>query len=183
MYSNISQILLQYKTWVYYKKIDSTKSMGVCYWCVKIPQPRYMGHGLKVITFYVQKHIVEKVSWSRASSRQAARSARICESGLLDLLYFQNLSSTPLPSPNTRCLSILFFLLHSLSIVLPSLPITDSLFPILFPPLTFLFILPLSRSNSLWYGPIFTYGLMESLCPPYPRPSSAHETYPTLDLP
>ena len=28
MYSNISQILLQYKTWWYYKKFDSTKSLG-----------------------------------------------------------------------------------------------------------------------------------------------------------
>ena len=34
-----------------------TKSLGVYYWCFKIPQCGYMGHGLKLITFYVQKHI------------------------------------------------------------------------------------------------------------------------------
>ena len=33
------------------------KSVGVCYWCVKIPQCGYMEHGLKDIAFYVQKHI------------------------------------------------------------------------------------------------------------------------------
>ena len=57
MYGNISQILLLYKTWGYYNKFDSTKLLGVCYWCVKIPQYAFTGHGLKVITFYVQKHI------------------------------------------------------------------------------------------------------------------------------
>ena len=57
MYSNISQILLLYKTWWYYNKFDSTKSLGVCYLRVKIPQCRYMEHGSKHITFYVQKHI------------------------------------------------------------------------------------------------------------------------------
>ena len=31
--------------------------LGVYYWCVKIPQCRYMEHGLKYITFYVKKHI------------------------------------------------------------------------------------------------------------------------------
>ena len=41
----------------YYHKIDSMKSMGVCYWCVKIPQCWYMEHGLKDIAFYFQKHI------------------------------------------------------------------------------------------------------------------------------
>ena len=58
MYSNISQILLLYKTWQYCNKFDSPKSLGVCYWCVKIPQCGYVEHGLKHISFYVQKHIV-----------------------------------------------------------------------------------------------------------------------------
>ena len=57
MYSNISQILLLYKTWGFHNKFDSTKSLGVYYWCVKIPQCRYMEHGLKYFTSYVQKHI------------------------------------------------------------------------------------------------------------------------------
>ena len=57
LYSNISQILLLYKTWGYCNKFDTTKLLGVCYWCVKIPQCRYMKHGLKHIKIYVQKHI------------------------------------------------------------------------------------------------------------------------------
>ena len=35
----------------------TTKSLGVCYWCVKIQQCGYMELGLKHITFYVPKHI------------------------------------------------------------------------------------------------------------------------------
>ena len=31
--------------------------LGVCYWCVQIPQCGYMGHGLKLVKFYIQKHI------------------------------------------------------------------------------------------------------------------------------
>ena len=58
LYSNISQILLLYKTWGCYNKFAFTKSLGVCHWCVKIPQYGYMEHGLKHIKFYVQKHIV-----------------------------------------------------------------------------------------------------------------------------
>ena len=52
LYSNISQILLLYKMWGYYK-FYSTKSLGVCYWCVQIPQCRHIENGLKYITFYV----------------------------------------------------------------------------------------------------------------------------------
>ena len=57
MYSNISEILLLYKTWEYYNKFDSAESLGVYYCCVKIPQCGYMEHGLKYIMFYIQKHI------------------------------------------------------------------------------------------------------------------------------
>ena len=56
-YTTNCQILLLYKTWRYYNKFDSTKSLGVCYWCVKLPQCGCMEHGLKHITFNVQKHI------------------------------------------------------------------------------------------------------------------------------
>ena len=63
MYSHISQLLLLYKMWRYYNKFDSTKSLGVYYWCVKIPQCKYMENGLKYITFYVQKHIVHLVMY------------------------------------------------------------------------------------------------------------------------
>ena len=62
MYSNISQILLLYKTWWYYNKFACTKSLGACYWCVTIPQCGFMEHGLKHITFYVQKHIAALVT-------------------------------------------------------------------------------------------------------------------------
>ena len=68
MYSNISQILLPYKTWRYYNKFDSPKSLGLRYWYVKIQQCGYMKHGLKHISFYIEKHIV-------------ARDTRICETG------------------------------------------------------------------------------------------------------
>ena len=57
LYSNISQILLLYKTWRHYNKFYSMKSLEVYYWCFKIPQCRYMEHGLKHITSHVQKHI------------------------------------------------------------------------------------------------------------------------------
>ena len=53
MCSNISQMLLLYKTWRYYNKFDSTKPLGVYYRCVKIPQCGYIEHGLKDIAFYV----------------------------------------------------------------------------------------------------------------------------------
>ena len=33
------------------------KSLGVYYWCVKIPLYGYMEHGLKYIMFCLQKHI------------------------------------------------------------------------------------------------------------------------------
>ena len=42
---------------MYYNKYDTTKSLGVYHWCIKIPQCGYMEHWLNFITFYVQKHI------------------------------------------------------------------------------------------------------------------------------
>ena len=57
MYINISQIFLLHKTWWYYNKMDSTKSLGVGCWCVKIAQCGYMEHDLRHVTFYVQKQI------------------------------------------------------------------------------------------------------------------------------
>ena len=85
MYNNISQILLQCKTWQYYSKFDFTKSLGVRYRCVKIPQCGYMEHGLKYIVFYIQTHTNTLHSCHNfpAGSRQAARGARICETSLL----------------------------------------------------------------------------------------------------
>ena len=57
LHSNILQILVLYKTGGYYNKFDSTKSLGMYYWNVKIPaQCGYMERRLKHITFYVQKH-------------------------------------------------------------------------------------------------------------------------------
>ena len=59
LYSNISQILLLYKTWGYHNEFESTKSLRVYNWYVKIPQCGYMEHGLKYtcIATYVQKPI------------------------------------------------------------------------------------------------------------------------------
>ena len=44
-----------------------------------------MEHGLEYITFYAQKHMTpfDGLLWSPTGSRQAARSARICEIRLL----------------------------------------------------------------------------------------------------
>ena len=63
-YNNQLMVVYQYFTNIaakqnvgYCNKFDATKSLGVCYWYVNIPQCRYMWHGLKLIMFYVQKHI------------------------------------------------------------------------------------------------------------------------------
>ena len=61
MKSNVSQMLLVYKTWGYYSKFEPMKSMRIYYWYIKVPQCGYMGHGLRNITFYVQKHIAYRV--------------------------------------------------------------------------------------------------------------------------
>ena len=52
----MSHILLLYKTWGHYNKFDSTK-LRFCYWCIQILQCRFMGHELKLITFYAQNDI------------------------------------------------------------------------------------------------------------------------------
>ena len=59
-FSNISQTLLLYKTWVCYDKFQSTKCLGVCYRYAKIPRCGYVEHGLNDITFYVEKHIAPR---------------------------------------------------------------------------------------------------------------------------
>ena len=85
LYSNISQILLLYKTWRYHNKFDSTKSLGLHYRCVKIPQCGYMEHGLKDIVFYVQStyNTLRSCHNFPAGSRQAARGGHIGETSLL----------------------------------------------------------------------------------------------------
>ena len=54
------KILLLCKTWGYYNKFDSTKSIGAYYWYVKKQQSGYMEHGLKDIAFYVKKHLAPR---------------------------------------------------------------------------------------------------------------------------
>ena len=51
LYGSISQIFLLYKTWGYYNKCDSTKSMGTYYWYVKIPQCGVRSMGQKILLF------------------------------------------------------------------------------------------------------------------------------------
>ena len=85
LYSNISQKCLLYKTWGFYNKFESMKSLGLCYWYVKMPRCGCVEYGLEYITFYVQKHITPLVAlfWFPAGSRRVVRGARICETALL----------------------------------------------------------------------------------------------------
>ena len=58
LYSNMSQILLLYKTWGYYNKFESMKSLGVCYQYIKMPRCGCVEHGLRYNTLYVWNHRV-----------------------------------------------------------------------------------------------------------------------------
>ena len=88
MYSNISQILLLFKTCEYYNKFDSTNSVGVYHWYAKISQCGYMEHGLKYAIYCVlcykkpTYNTISNLLSSPTSSRQAAMSTRICETRL-----------------------------------------------------------------------------------------------------
>ena len=60
-YNNQLPIVLQYFTNIaavqnvgVLQLIWLCETMGVCYWCAKIPQCGNMEHGLKDIAFYVQ---------------------------------------------------------------------------------------------------------------------------------
>ena len=75
-------MLLLYQKWGFCHKFDSTKALGVCYLCVNIPQCGYMGHGLKLIMFYVQKHIAALgMCHNQALDRDTPLGAT-CETGL-----------------------------------------------------------------------------------------------------
>ena len=63
-YNNHLPVVWQYFTNIagtqngyYWSKFESTKSLGVCYWWVKIPLCGCMEYGLKHIACYVQKYI------------------------------------------------------------------------------------------------------------------------------
>ena len=61
----------------YYNKFDSTESLEVYYWYAKIPQCRYMEHGLKMLAFMFKNVRPNKQSViTLASSRHAVRGAR-----------------------------------------------------------------------------------------------------------
>ena len=64
------------------------KSLGVCYWYIKMPQCGCVEHGLEYTTFYVQKHIAHLAAlfWFPAGSRRVARGACICETPLLPVV-------------------------------------------------------------------------------------------------
>ena len=53
LYSNMSQMLMLHKVWLYYNKFDSTKSFRVYHWYVQMPRCGCMEHGL-YIAVYVQ---------------------------------------------------------------------------------------------------------------------------------
>ena len=58
--------------------------MGAYYWYVKIPQCRYLEHGLKDVAFNVQKHITLAQSCHNFPlvSDKPPRDTRICETSL-----------------------------------------------------------------------------------------------------
>ena len=63
----ITTICRLYSKISHYNKFDFTKSLGVCYWCFKMPQcfqnatMRCMEYGLKHNTIYVKKNIFVNV--------------------------------------------------------------------------------------------------------------------------
>ena len=61
------------------------KSLGVCYWYVKMPGCGYVEYGYEYFSFYIQKHVAHLAACSGppAGSRRAARDARISETRLL----------------------------------------------------------------------------------------------------
>ena len=76
-YSNISQLLLLHKIWGNYHKFDSAKSLRLYYWHVKIPQCRYMEHGLKDTVMLKNIYSTSGNLLSPTSSRQPAWSTHI----------------------------------------------------------------------------------------------------------
>ena len=57
------------------------KSLGVCYWYVKMPRWGCVEYGIKYIAFYVKKHIAHLTAlfWFPAGLQQAAKGTSICE--------------------------------------------------------------------------------------------------------
>ena len=62
------------------------KSLGVCYWYDKIPQCRYMEHGLEYILWSKAYGTFGGLFWIPTGLRRAARNAGICETHLF-LMY------------------------------------------------------------------------------------------------
>ena len=97
------------------------KSLGVYYWCVKMPRRGCREHGLECIMFYVQKYIAHLIACSGppAGSRRVARRALISETRLFKLL---NTSYTFLLNPRFSCWSQLdiFFTSRLSSLVINS---------------------------------------------------------------
>ena len=61
------------------------KSLGECYWYVKMPRCGCVEHGLEYITFYVKKHIVHLAAlfWFPAGSPRPTRGARMSKTPFL----------------------------------------------------------------------------------------------------
>ena len=83
LYSNISQILLLYKTWRYYNKFDSTKSLGVHYRCENTTM-RVNGAWIKIHCILRSKtyNTLHSCHNFPAGLRQAARDPCIGETSL-----------------------------------------------------------------------------------------------------
>ena len=82
LYGNISAL----QNMGYYNKLNFTKSLGVYYWYVKMPQCGYMEHRLKDVVMFKTYSTSSNLLYPDGS-RHGARGARICE-----LVYSARLS-------------------------------------------------------------------------------------------
>ena len=80
-------MLLLYKSWRYYYKFDSKKSLGVYCRYVKMPLCSCEEHGLGYVTFYVQKHITHLVACSGST---LARYGPLGAPAFVTLAYWSN---------------------------------------------------------------------------------------------
>ena len=84
MYSNISQILLLYKTWRYNSKFDSTKPLGVPMGQNITMRVNWSWNKRYCLFCSKAYNTLESCHNFPAGSREAARVARICETSLLN---------------------------------------------------------------------------------------------------
>ena len=74
------------KLWGYYNKFDSMKSLGVCYWYVKMSRCGCVEHGLENITVYVQGYITHLAA---CSGRLLVRDGPLGVPEFVKLAYYE----------------------------------------------------------------------------------------------